>query len=116
MADRIPPRHYVEKCRKMGEEMAHKDGTGTVVFTDHAISRCYNRRISPWKALMVVDNFEERLEDQDIGGKAYQRYVKTIGSRKVYISLIKELKKIDGRNVQIIVLTSVAWRAKVKSK
>ena len=116
MTDKTPPRHYVEKCRKMGEEMAQKDGSNTVIFTDHAISRCYNRRISPWKALMVVDNFEQRLEDQEIDGKRYQRYVKTIGDRKVYISLIREPKKIDGREVSIVVLTSVAWRARGKKK
>ena len=116
MADKVPPRHYVEKCQRMGLEMAQIDGSDTVIFTDHAISRCYNRRISPWKALMVVDNFEQRLEDQELGGKTYERYVKTIGSRNVYISLIREPKKIDGHEVQVIVLTSVAWRARGKKK
>lgn len=113
---KVPPKHYIEKCRKMGGEMAQKDGSNMVIFTDHAIERCYNRRISPWKALMVVDNPDQRLDDQRIGRRDYERYVKTIGFRKVYVSLIREPKVIDGENVEVIVLTSVAWRARGKRK
>ena len=116
MADKIPPKHYVDKCRRMGEEVAQRDGGDTVIFTTHAVSRCYNRGISPWKALMVVDNYDQRLDDQEIDGKVYERYVKTIGARKVYISLIREPKMIDGKEVEVIVLTSVAWRARGKKR
>ena len=116
MADKTPPKHYFERARLMGQEMAGKDGKNTIIFTDHAVTRCYNRRIDPWKALMVVDNYDQRLENQKIGGKEYERYVKTIGERKVYVSLIREPKKIDGKEVEVIILTSVAWRARGKKK
>jgi len=110
------PEHYVNKCRKIGEQMAGKDGSGMVIFTDHAIERCYHRRIAPWKALMVVDNPDRQLDDQNIDGKIYNRFVKEIGHREVYISLIKEPKIINNNEVEIIVLTSVAWRARDRKK
>ena len=116
MEERTPPKHYVEKCQRMGREIAAKDGSGMVIFTDHAINRCYNRRIDPWKALMVVDNYDLRLDDQKIGKKTYQRYVKEIGARKVYVSLINEDKEIDNKIVKVVILTIVAWRARGKKK
>ena len=117
MTERKPPQKYIERCREMGKEMAAKGGKNMVIFTDHAIERCYTRRIDPWKALMVVDNPDQRLEDQVIKGKkTYERYVKTIGERRVYVSLIREPKKVDGNQVEVIVLTSVAWRARGKKK
>lgn len=116
MAEKDPPKHYCERCREMGQELGGKDGSNAVIFTDHAINRCYNRRIDPWKAIMVVDNPDQRLEDQVIHGKAYERYVKSIGARKVYVSLIREPKDIDGKSVPVIILTSVAWRARGKKK
>lgn len=116
MAEKTPPKHYFERARAMGQDMAGKNGQDTIIFTDHAITRCYNRRIDPWKALMVVDNPDQRLDDQTIGGKDYERYVKTIGERKVYVSLIREPKVIDGAKVEVIVLTSVAWRARGKKR
>jgi len=116
MQDKTPPKHYFERARTMGQEMAGKGGKNTVIFTDHAIKRCYNRRIDPWKALMVVDHPDQRLDNQRIGKKDYERYVKTIGERKVYVSLIREPKVIDGKQVEVIILTSVAWRARGKKK
>jgi hypothetical protein len=112
MKEREPPKSYFDKCRSMGEQMASKNGSNTIVFTDHAVRRCYNRRIDPWKALMVVDNPDQRLDDQEIKGRRYERYVKSIGQRKVYVSLIREPKYIKNNKVEIIVLTSVAWRAR----
>ena len=114
MADKKAPPHYIEKCRKMGEEMGKRDGSNTVIFTDHAVDRCYSRRIDPWKALMVVDNPGRRLEDNEVNDKIYERYIKIIGQREVYVSLIREPKIIDDKEVEVIILTSVAWRARVK--
>ena len=116
MSDKTPPKHYFERCRKMGQEMGGKDGSDAVIFTDHAITRCYSRRIDPWKALMVVDNPDQQLDNQEINGREYERYVKAIGERKVYVSLIREPKIVDGKKVEVIVLTSVAWRARGKKK
>ena len=94
--------------------MGKKDGSDTVIFTDHAVDRCYSRRIAPWKALMVVDNPGRRLEDNEVNGKIYERYVKVIGQREVYVSLIREPKIVDNQEVEVIILTSVAWRARTK--
>ena len=116
MAEREPPQTYFDRCRSMGNEMGAKDGKNTVIFTDHAIRRCYTRRIDPWKALMVVDNPDQRLDNQTLRGREYERYVKSVGERKVYVSLIREPKDIDGVMVEVIVLTSVAWRARGKNK
>ena len=116
MAEKTPPKHYFERAREMGQEMAAKDGSNMIIFTDHAIERCYTRRIDPWKALMVVDNPDQRLPDQKIKGKNYERYVKAIGERKVYVSLIREPKEVEGDKVEVIVLTSVAWRARGKKR
>ena len=46
----------------------------------------------------------------------YERYVKAIGERKVYVSLKREPKVIDGEEVEVIILTSVAWRNRGKKK
>jgi len=117
MADKKAPAHYVDRCRKMGEAMGKKDGMNTVIFTDHAVDRCYNRRIAPWKALMVIDNPGRRLDDQEMeNGKTYERYIKCIGSKEVYVSLIREPKIIDGQEVEVLIVTSVAWRARGKKR
>ena len=117
MAEKKAPKHYIERCRKMGEEVGGKDGSDTVIFTDHAIDRCYSRRIAPWKALMVVDNPDRRLEDQMLeNGRVYERYIKIVGHREIYVSLIREPKTIDDQEVEVIVLTSVAWRARMRKK
>ena len=114
MAEKKAPQHYLEKCRKMGEAMGKKDGSNTVIFTDHSVDRCYFRRIDPWKALMVVDNPGRRLEDNEVNGKMYERYIKIVGYREIYVSLIREPKIIDDKEVEVIILTSVGWRARPK--
>ena len=116
MAERKPPEKYVEGVRKLGQEMQRKDGTGEVVFTDHAISRMYNRRVHVAKVLMTVDNPDEEKDSDE--GPRYRRLIKAIGQRKVYVSLVRETTEDPetGEQRTKTVVISVAWRARGRKR
>ena len=117
MEEREPSVRYVESVRKLGREMKRKDGTGEVVFTDHAIIRMYNKRVHVAKVLMTVDNPDKVLESEV--GERYKRLIKDIGQRTVYVSVVPEEESVDkttGEKTKKVVVISVAWRARGRRK
>ena len=110
MAERTPPKHYIDRVHKLGKDMRAKNGDGQVIFTDHAISRLYNRRIAPWKALMVIDNPDRTLESEE--GEQYEKLIKLIGQRRILVTITRE--KNDDQ--EVIVVINVAKRSRGKRK
>ena len=113
---RSPPERYTESVRKLGQEMQRKDGTGEVVFTDHAVWRMYNRRVHVAKVLMTVDNPDREMDSEE--GPRYRRLLKNIGCRTVYVSIVRE-KAEDSESGKVrnkTVVISVGWRARGRKK
>ena len=87
--------------------MERKDGTGQIIFTDHAIYRMYTRRVHVAKVLMTIDNPDREMDSDK--GERYRRLIKGIGKRTVYVSIVREMGP-DGKRK--IVVISVAWRVR----
>lgn len=91
--DKEPPGHYIERVRQLGESVG-------LIFTDHAIKRCYGRRVSPYRVILTVENPDRVMDSPE--GKKYSRLIRRIGKRKTYVSIV-----VEG-SAKIIV--SVGWR------
>ena len=89
-----PSDRFVASVTKMAKEMG-------VVFTDHAIERLWGRNIDPWRVPSVLHD-PDRKDTVVHRGKEYQRYIKKIFGRQVYVTFAEE-----GR---LKVIISVAWR------
>ena len=89
-----PSPRFVDSVKKMAKEIG-------VVFTDHAIERLWGRNIAPWRVPSVLHD-PDRKDTVTHKGKKYERYIKKIYGRQVYVTFAAE-----GR---LKVIISVAWR------
>ena len=89
-----PSERFVNGVHKIAKEIG-------VAFTDHAISRLWVRGIAPWRVPSVLHD-PDRKDTVTHKGKVYQRYIKRIYGRQVYVTFAEEGK--------MKVIISVAWR------
>ena len=89
-----PSDRFVESVEKMAKEIG-------VVFTDHAIDRLWGRNIAPWRVPSVLHD-PDRMDTVIHKGREYERYIKKIFGRQVYVTFRQEGK--------LKVIISVAWR------
>jgi len=94
-----PSERFVDEVKRMAKEIG-------VAFTDHAIDRLWERNISPWRVPAVLHD-PDRKDTVIHHGKKYQRYIKRVYGRQVYVTFA------EAGNSKVIV--SVAWRGPNKT-
>ena len=108
--------NYHEYCNNLGEDFAGKDLANAIVFTKHAASRSLSREIEPWKVFLTIDNPTRELSKAYRNGKVYRRWLKTIGTDQIYVSTLDTTKKVNGKEIPIILVVSVGWRVRDEQK